>query len=121
MGLEGDFDLASGRWFSTQHSPQWLDERTLLMYDNGARRPDEGYNNQVVVYDVDIEAASRSCGSTGESPYYVPAAGDVDLLDGGMLVTDGAWWMRSEHRRRARAADAPGGRAGGRARHLRAC
>lgn len=92
MGLEGDFDLLSGRWFSTQHSPQWLDERTLLMYDNGARRPDEGFpNSRVVVYDVDIEGrtVTQLWEYTGESPYYVPAAGDVDLLDGGMLVTDG--------------------------------
>lgn len=94
MGAEGDFELLSGRWFSTQHSPRLLgDGDRLLMYDNGANRPEEGFpNSRVVEYAVDWEARTveQLWEYRGAVPYYVPAAGDVDPLPGGnLLVTDG--------------------------------
>ena len=93
MGHEGDFELLNGRWFSTQHAPRLIDGDRLLLYDNGANRPGEGYpNTRVVEYQVDWEArtVSQTWEYRGVGPYYVPAAGDVDPLPGGnLLITDG--------------------------------
>ena len=93
MGFEGDFELLNGRWFSTQHSPRLLGGDRLLLYDNGANRPGEGFpNSRVVEYAVDWEArtVSQTWEYRGAAPYYVPAAGDVDPLPGGnLLITDG--------------------------------
>lgn len=92
MGHEGDFSLLSGRWFSTQHSPSWLDDETLLLYDNGTHRPGEtSPSTRVVAYRVDEEARTLDelWEYTGEVPYYAPASGDVDALDDGLLITDG--------------------------------
>ena len=39
MGLGGDFELTSGEWWSYQHSPEIGADGTILLYDNGNRRP----------------------------------------------------------------------------------
>lgn len=93
LGHEGDFTLTSGRWFSAQHSPKLRQDGHLLLYDNGANRPGESLpNTRIVEFAVDWEARTLTqiWEWRGISPYYVPAAGDVDVLaNGNLLVTDG--------------------------------
>lgn len=40
LGPGGDFELVEGEWWSYQHSPEIQTDGTLLLYDNGNRRPD---------------------------------------------------------------------------------
>lgn len=92
LGFEGDFELVSGRWFSTQHSPMWVDDTTLLVYDNGTARPGEDSpSTRVVAYRIDQTArtAEQLWEYTGISPYYAPASGGVVPLSDGYLIADG--------------------------------
>ena len=92
LGWEGDFSLQDGRWFSTQHSPVWIDETTLLLYDNGTNRPGEDSpSTRVVAYRIDEAArtATQLWEYTGEAPYYAPASGGVEPLEDGYLIADG--------------------------------
>lgn len=93
MGEEGDFMLVGGLWHYHQHSPQWQDDGTLLLYDNGLGNPsvpDVLETSRAVRYEVDTGAMTVTQAWADEAEdFLVPIAGDADRLpDGSILVTD---------------------------------
>jgi hypothetical protein len=95
LGEEGDFALTAGTWSYHQHSPQWQDDGTLLLYDNGLGNPgldDALETSRAVRYALDLEAMTATQVWEDEAePFMAPIAGDADRLpDGSILVTDSA-------------------------------
>ena len=93
LGPEGDFGLDSGEFFYHQHSPQWQDDGTLLLYDNGVGNPnldDALETSRAIRYDLDegTMMATQVWEDAAED-FVAPIAGDADRLpDGSILVTD---------------------------------
>lgn len=96
LGDEGDFTLDDGeRWFFHQHAPQWQDDGTLLIYDNGNGNP---YIDPLTVHTRAVRFAldTNTMIATvpwqdDESFFQVLFAGDADRIEGGhILVTDAA-------------------------------
>jgi hypothetical protein len=93
FGDEGDFTLTSGTWPYHQHSPQWQDDGTLLLYDNGFHNPnvdDDKESSRAVRYAIDEAAmTAEQVWEDDAEAFLVPVAGDADRLpDGSLLVTD---------------------------------
>ncbi|MEM9452839.1 MAG: aryl-sulfate sulfotransferase [Myxococcota bacterium] len=93
LGDEGDFTLTAGLWPFHQHSPQWQDDGTLLLYDNGRGNPtlpDTFETSRAVRYAVDTEAMTvTQVWADDAEDFMAPIAGDADRLpDGSILVTD---------------------------------
>lgn len=102
LGPDGDFALAGegARWFWHQHAPQWLDDDTILVYDNGNGRErweddvDAPYS-RAVIYDVDTDrmTATQVWEHVMPDRLSAPFLGDADLLDGPsgdtVLITHG--------------------------------
>jgi len=91
LGPEGDFTLPDGdRWFFHPHSPQWQDDGSLLLYDNGVGNPDpppEGIRSRAVRFDLDDVAMTASVAwEDDEAQFVAPVAGDADRLPGGHLL-----------------------------------
>jgi len=91
LGDEGDFTLAeSSRWFFHPHSPEWQDDGTLLLYDNGVGNlmpPAEGIRSRAVRFEVDDVAMTASVvWEDDEAPFVSPVAGDADRMPGGHLL-----------------------------------
>ncbi|MCA9706542.1 MAG: aryl-sulfate sulfotransferase, partial [Myxococcales bacterium] len=95
LGEEGDFTLDAGTWQYHQHSPQWQDDGTLLLYDNGLGNPglpDRMETSRAVRYAIDpgTMTATQVWEDAAED-FVSPIAGDADRLpDGSILVTDSA-------------------------------
>lgn len=93
LGDEGDFWLAEGTWFFHQHSPQWQQDGSVLLYDNGVGNPtlpDEDERSRAVRYDLD-EAQMEATQVWTDAPnaFAAPVAGDADTTPGGnVLVLD---------------------------------
>ncbi|MBK8716523.1 MAG: aryl-sulfate sulfotransferase [Deltaproteobacteria bacterium] len=96
LGDEGDFALDGGdTWFFHQHAPQWQDDGTLLLFDNGNGNP---YISPLAVETRAVRYALDDVGMTAsvaweddEPPFQVIFAGDADRIAGGhLLVTDAA-------------------------------
>lgn len=93
LGPEGDLALTSGTWQYHQHSPQWQDDGTLLLYDNGLANPDiddELETSRAVRYAVDPVAMTvTQVWEDVRQDFMAPIAGDADRLpDGSLLITD---------------------------------
>jgi hypothetical protein len=93
FGDEGDFSLEAGSWPYHQHSPQWQDDGSLLLYDNGLFNPDVPdpmETSRAVRYTVDTTAMTVAQVWEDEAEdFMAPIAGDADRLpDGTILVTD---------------------------------
>lgn len=93
FGEEGDFTLTAGTWQYHQHSPQWQDDGTLLLYDNGLGNPglpDPMETSRAVRYSLDPGAMTAAQVWEDEADdFMAPIAGDADRLpDGSILVTD---------------------------------
>ncbi|MCA9651399.1 MAG: aryl-sulfate sulfotransferase [Myxococcales bacterium] len=93
LGEEGDFTLTAGSWQYHQHSPQWQDDGTLVVYDNGLGNPDLAdplETSRAVRYAVDTGAMTAAqVWEDGAEDFMAPIAGDVDRLpDGSLLITD---------------------------------
>jgi hypothetical protein len=95
FGDEGDFSLDAGTWQHHQHSPEWQEDGSLLMYDNGLGDPDVPdfqEKSRAVRYAIDFDTmtATQVWESAGED-FMSPIAGDADgLADGSVLITDGS-------------------------------
>lgn len=94
FGAEGDFTLTQGTWQYHQHSPQWQEDGTLLLYDNGFGNPgvpSPMQTSRAVRYAIDtntMEVTQQWENSEGSLSII---AGDADRLpDGSILVTDSA-------------------------------
>lgn len=96
LGEEGDFALQPGGiWPYHQHSPQWQDDGTLLLYDNGVANPslpDVFETSRAVRYELDTEAMTVTEAWEDEAEDFLSIiAGDADRLpDDSILVTDSA-------------------------------
>lgn len=93
LGEEGDFTLTAGTWQYHQHSPQWQDDGSLLLYDNGLGNPglpDPMETSRAVRYSLDTGAMTATQEWEDEAEdFMAPIAGDADRLpDGSILVTD---------------------------------
>jgi Arylsulfotransferase (ASST) len=93
FGLEGDFTLVDGTWPFHQHSPEWQEDGTLLVYDNGLGNPDVEDSletSRAVRYSIDTTFMTVTQEWEDEAEDFVaPIAGDADRLpDGSVLVTD---------------------------------
>lgn len=109
LGEDGDFDLTEGEWFVQQHAPEWLDDGSILVYDNGTERPgtvpaggtDEPYS-RAVIYQIEPPTAAGGRGTAQQVwehrvdgpdgvPEYASFLGDADLIgDDHVLITHGA-------------------------------
>ena len=97
FGEEGDFTLqGGGEWPFHQHSPEFLPNGNLLMYDNGnarsSYRPGDVPYTRAVEYEID--EANRTARQVweyrGDEPYYAPFGGDANRLpNGNVLIADG--------------------------------
>lgn len=96
FGPGGDFELTEGRWSWHQHAPEWQDDDTILVYDNGNGRDDapEPYS-RAVEYDIDEEAmtATQTWEHVMPNRLYASFLGDADSLEGPggetVLITHG--------------------------------
>lgn len=91
LGQGGDFQLMTGQWFSAQHAPVYLDDDTLMVYDNGNERYEAGgTGSRVVVYDLDVEARRAWQVWEWELPVYTPFVGSARPWRDGAVVCAGA-------------------------------
>ena len=109
LGEGGDFDLSGGEWFVQQHAPEWLDDGSILIYDNGTERPGTVPGggsappySRAVIYRVEPPAAPGERGSARQiwehvavgpegDPEYADFLGDADLIgEDHVLITHGA-------------------------------
>lgn len=97
LGPDGDFDLtAGGLWFWHPHAPEWLDDDTVLIYDNGNGRldADRAYS-RAVIYDIDTDrmTATQVWEHVMPDRLYASFLGDSDMVDGpsgdNVLITHG--------------------------------
>ncbi|MEM7151586.1 MAG: aryl-sulfate sulfotransferase [Myxococcota bacterium] len=94
LGPEGDFGLeGGGEFFYHQHSPQWQDDGSLLLYDNGVGNPnlaDELETSRAIRYDLNTTTMmATQVWEDAAEDFVAPIAGDADRLpDGSILVTD---------------------------------
>lgn len=93
LGDEGDFQLASGRWFFHQHAPEPQPDGTLLLYDNGNGNPtlaDEEERSRAVRFRLDVDVAEPVWDDAGDG-YLSTIAGDANRMQSGnVLVLDSA-------------------------------
>jgi hypothetical protein len=99
-GRLGDLTLTNGSWHRYQHAPEVQDDGTILVYDNGNRRPGFGtsenpYFSRVVLYSIDGDAKTAEQlwefrSSLNDQPAFAGFVGDADrLANGNVLITDG--------------------------------
>lgn len=99
LGAEGDFEMVGeGEWFYHQHAPELTEDGRLLIYDNGAYRPDVQPGEEftrVVEYQLQTEdpdhlTIEQIWEYRGEEPYYAPFVGDANHLpNGNVLISNG--------------------------------
>lgn len=102
LGPDGDFELQGddARWFWHQHAPQWLDDDTILVYDNGNGREEleddvDAPYSRAAIYDIDTDAMTATQVWEHVTPErdYAFFLGDADLVDGpagdNVLITHG--------------------------------
>jgi hypothetical protein len=91
LGYEGDFTLADGdRWFYHPHSPEWQEDGSLVLYDNGivtVETPPPGVRSRAVRFEVDETAMTADLvWEDDEEPFFAPIAGDADRMPSGHLL-----------------------------------
>jgi hypothetical protein len=78
LGAGGDFTLANGRWFTSQHAPTF-DGNRVLVYANTT---EDGTATRVVEYELDLAArTAREVWSWDDFPIAYGMFGSVDWLD----------------------------------------
>lgn len=110
FGPGGDFAVGHPSDYpSYQHAPEWQDDGTLLLYDNGNRRaappgaPDDAPpTSRAIQYRLDPDAGraevvwQRTSTVDGE-PSFASFVGDADRLENGnVLITDGGYTDRPD-------------------------
>jgi hypothetical protein len=96
LGDEGDFTLMGDtHWFFHQHSPQWQDDGSMLLYDNDLGRPGVSLadsESRAVRYELDMGAMTATLVWEDDAEQFAsPFASDADGLPSGrVLVLDSA-------------------------------
>ncbi len=94
-------------WQWAQHAATWLDDRHIMMFDNGMYRSKTEENavaaednySRLVVYEVDLEARTirqvKEYGKERGYAYYSPYISDVDFLgnDQWLVTSGGISWL----------------------------
>lgn len=89
LGEGGDFTLTAGEWFYNQHGPEMTERGTVLVYDNGNERPDEGRRrSRAVEYRLDPDTREAAQIWEWPSPYYTSSFGNARLLEDGNILAD---------------------------------
>ena len=94
LGAQGDFDLSTGgAWFYHQHAPEWQEDGSLLIYDNGINVPDidlTDWRSRAVQYSLDETLRTATeVWTEGDMGYNSLVAGDADRLpNGNVQVVD---------------------------------
>ncbi len=88
LGPDGDFALASGEWFFSQHAPEIADDGTLLLYDNGNERGVPLYDrfSRAVRYAIDEETMTATQVWEFIAPQFNGSMGDANTLPGGEVL-----------------------------------
>ena len=88
LGADGDFALASGEWFFSQHAPEIADDGTLLLYDNGNERGVALYErySRAVRYALDEETMTATQVWEFIAPQFNGTMGDANTLPGGEVL-----------------------------------
>lgn len=108
LGPGLDFELTEGEWFYRQHAPEVQPDGTILLYDNGSRRPVTADDkseapppySRAVLYELDRSGPPSTWTArqvwehrigTPAGPVYADFLGDADSIgDGHVLITHGA-------------------------------
>ncbi len=84
---DGDFTLVGEGGFAFHHhAPEYQEDGTILLYDNGNTRPPENMGDprfsRVVEFNIDEEKmeVSQVWEYRGQTPFFTPAVGDADRL-----------------------------------------
>jgi hypothetical protein len=86
LGEGGDFELLGGQWFDGQHAPEWHDDGTLALFDNGLDRK----TSSGVVYALDRVNWTLDELWRWETEAFTSRLGDANLMaNGNLLVTAG--------------------------------
>lgn len=110
FGPGGDFAIDDVADFAYhQHAPEWQDDGSLLLYDNGVGRPGPGGvgdgvpQSRAVQYRLDADDGTAEViwehwSTVDGSPAFAGVVGDADRLDNGnVLVTNGAYQGRDDN------------------------
>ncbi|MCG8423445.1 MAG: aryl-sulfate sulfotransferase [Proteobacteria bacterium] len=98
LGVDGDFAMPGGNtdFAYHHHAPEFQQDGSLLLYDNGNGRPVEAGQepySRVVHYELDEEnmVLTRVWQYRGSEDFFTPTVGDADrLANGNVLVTQGS-------------------------------
>jgi hypothetical protein len=92
LGQDGDFELKSGSWFYSQHSPDWLSDNRVLVYDNGNERPRAKKYSRAVLYKIDESAMTAEQVWEFKTDHYTSFLGSArGLENGNILVCAGGY------------------------------
>jgi hypothetical protein len=87
LGEGGNFTLEEGTWFNGQHTPSWLGDSEIMIYDNGVELTPQV--SRAVVYAIDEENLTARQTWSWQVPFYTGAVGDVDRIGPHWLITAG--------------------------------
>ena len=93
LGQGGDFSVISSDpspWFSHQHYPHYLDDSTLLLFDNGNTRnvSDPSAHSRGQVWRLDERAMTATLVVNLDAGNYSPELGTADRMPNGNYVLD---------------------------------
>ena len=93
LGQGGDFSVISSDpspWFSHQHYPHYLDDSTLLLFDNGNTRSvsDPTAHSRGQVWRLDEKAMTATLVVNLDAGNYSPELGTADRMPNGNYVLD---------------------------------
>lgn len=100
FGPGGDFEIDDPADFSYhQHAPEWQEDGTLLLYDNGNGRPpaEEADYSRAAQYRLDAEVGAAELvweyvSNVDGEPAFAPFVGDADRLENGnVLIANGGY------------------------------
>jgi hypothetical protein len=87
IGEGGDFELANGDWFYSQHAPELTADGSLLVYDNGNERPDTSSPySRAVMYTLDETAMTATQTWEYITEEFTSFLGDANQLDNGNIL-----------------------------------
>jgi hypothetical protein len=101
LGEEGDFELDEGSWFYHQHAPEWQEDGSLLLYDNGVDAPgleQTEWRSRAVRYALDTESwRATEVWTEDDQGFNSMVAGDADTLpNGNVQIVDATLEFSSE-------------------------
>jgi len=87
-GADGDFSLASGEWFASQHAATFTADGQLIVYDNGNDK--DADTSRAVTYSLDTDTFTATETWDWEVGFVTSNLGDADrLANGNTLVCAG--------------------------------